>query len=68
MKWTSRFLVQSDKLAIGPHLLVAPTFTVVKTAERESAHRPSPSPGAVSRCFQQIRRSTLCSVGGRTGG
>ena len=66
MNWTSSFLVQSDKLAIVLHLLLAPVATVVKPAEHEVAHRLSPSPGAVSRCFPQNRRSTLCSVGGRT--
>ena len=45
MHWTSSFLVQSDKLAIVPHLLLAPAGTVVKPAEHEFVHRPSPSPG-----------------------
>ena len=66
MNWTSSFLVQSDNLAIVLHLLLAPVATVVKPAEHEVAHGLSPSPGAVSRCFPQNRRSTLCSVGGRT--
>ena len=65
--WTSSFLVQSDQLAIVPHLLLAPLGTVVKPAQHEFACRPSPSPEAVSRCSQQNRRSTLCSVGGSTG-
>ena len=38
---TSSFLVQSDKLAIVLHLLLAPVGTVVKPAEHEFAHRPS---------------------------
>ena len=32
MNWTSSFLVQSDKLAIVLHLLLAPVGTVVKPA------------------------------------
>ena len=68
MNWTSSFLVQSGKLAIILHLLLAPVGTVVKPAEHDVAHRLSLSPGAVSRCFPQNRRLTLCSVGGRTGG
>ena len=67
MNWTSSFLVQSDKLVIVLHLLLAPVYTVVKPAEREFAHRPSPSREVVSRCSQQNRRSTLYSVSGRTG-
>ena len=67
MNWTSSFLVESDTLVIVLHLLLAPVGTVVKPTEHEFAHRISPSPEAVSRCFQQHRRSTLCSVGGRTG-
>ena len=59
MNWTSSFLVQSDKLATGLHLLLAPVGTVVKPAEHEVAHRLSPIPGAVSRCFPLNRRSTL---------
>ena len=58
MNWTSSFLVQSDKLAIVLHLLLAPVSTVVKVAEHEVARRLGPSPGAVSRCSQQNRRST----------
>ena len=65
MNWTSSFLVQCDKLSIVLHLLLAPVGTVVKPAEHEFAHRPSPSPEAVSQCSQQNRGSTLCSVGGR---
>ena len=66
MNWTSSFLVQSDKLAIVLHLLLATVATVVKPAEHEVPHRLSPCPGAVPRCFPQNRRSTLCLVGGRT--
>ena len=68
MNWTSSFLVQSDKLVIVLHLLLAPLYTVVKPAEREFAHRRSPSLEVVSRCSQQNRRSTLYSVSGRTVG
>ena len=42
MNWTSSFLVQSDKLAIVLHLLLAPPGTVVKPAEHEVARRQSP--------------------------
>ena len=42
MSWTSSFLVQSDKLAIVLHLLLAPVGTVVKPAEHEVVRRPSP--------------------------
>ena len=49
------------------HLLLVPVGTMVKPAEHEFPHRLTPSLGAVSRCFQQNRRSTLCSVGGKTG-
>ena len=52
---------------IVPHLLLAAVGTVVKPAQHEFANRPSPSPETVSRCSQQNRRSTLCSVGGRIG-
>ena len=45
--WTSSFPVQNDKLVIVPHLLLAPEGTVVKLAEHEFAHRPSPSPEAM---------------------
>ena len=67
MNWTSSFLAQSDKLAIVLHLLLVPVGTVVKPAEHEVDRRSSPSLEAVSRCSQQNRRSTLCSVGGRRG-
>ena len=66
MNWTSSFLVQSDKLAIVPHLLLAPVGTVVKPQEHEVAHRLRPILGAVSRCFPLNRWSTLLSIGGRT--
>ena len=59
MNWTSSFPVQSDKLAIVLHLLLTPVSTVVKPTEHEVAHRPSPIPGAVSRCFPLNRGSTL---------
>ena len=62
MNWTSSFLLKSDKLAMVPHLPVAPGGTVEKPAEHESGHRPSPSPEEVSRCFPQNRRSKPCSV------
>ena len=63
MNLTSSFLSQSDKLAIGPHL---PLYTVVKPAEREFAHRPSPTQEVASQCSQQNRGSKLFSVCGRT--
>ena len=66
MNWTSSFLVQSDKLAIVLHLLLARAGTMVKPAEHKVAHRPNPIPGAVSRCFPLNHRSTLLSIGGRT--
>ena len=46
-------------LSIVLHLLLAPVGTVVKPAEHEVAHRPSPSSEAVSRCSPQNRKSTL---------
>ena len=55
MNWTSSFLVQSDKLAIILHFLLAPVSTVVKPAEHEVVRRLSPSLGVVSRCFLQNR-------------
>ena len=58
MNWTSGFLFWRDKLAIVPHLLLAPVGTVVKPAEHEVAHRLGPIPGA-SRCFALNCRSTL---------
>ena len=49
-------------------ICLARVGTVVKPAEHEVAHRWSRSPGGgVSPCFPLDRRSTLCSVGGRTG-
>ena len=48
MSWASSFLVQSDKLVIVLHLLLAPVITVVKPAEHEVAHRLSPSPSGVA--------------------
>ena len=46
MHLTSSFLLQSDKLPIGPHLLLAPASTVLKPAQHEVAHRLSPIPVA----------------------
>ena len=63
VNWTSSFPAQSDKLVIIPHLLLAPVGTVVRPAEHEFAHRPSPSPEAVSRCSQQNRRTIGGSFG-----
>ena len=65
MNWTSSFVFKIDKLAIVPHLPLAPGGTEEKPAEHESGHRPSPSPDEVSRCFPQNRRSKTCSVDGR---
>ena len=48
--WTSIFLVQSDKLVIVLHLLLAPVGTVVTPAEHEVVRHQSPTPGAL-RCF-----------------
>ena len=59
MNWTSSLLVPSDKLAIVLHLLHAPVGTVAKPTEHEVAHRRSPIPGTVSRCFPLNRRLTL---------
>ena len=59
MNWTSSFLVQSDKLAIVLHLLLAPVGAVVKPAEHEVAHRPTLIPGAASGSFPLNPRSTL---------
>ena len=58
MNWTLRFLVKNDKLVIGQHLLLSPVSRVVKPAEHEFAHRPSPSPEAVSQCSQMFHKST----------
>ena len=54
MNWTKSFLVQSDKLAIVLHLLLAPASTVAKPAEHEVAHRPSPVPGRCRDAFRRI--------------
>ena len=54
MNWTPSFLVQSDKLAIVLHVLLAPASTVVRTAEHEFPHRLSPSPG---RCHDAFSRT-----------
>ena len=42
MHLTPSFLLQSDKLVIGQHLLLSPASTVVKPAEHEFAHHPHP--------------------------
>ena len=62
--WTSSFLVQSDKLAIVLHLLLAPVGTVVKPAKHEVVRHQSPIPGA-SRCFPMSHRLMPWSTGGR---
>ena len=67
MNWTSSFLLKSDELVIGPHLLLVPVGTVVKPAEHEFAHRPNRIQEGLSQCSLQNRKSTLFSVGGRTG-
>ena len=46
--WTSSFLVQSDKLAIVLHLLLAPVGTVVKPAEHEVVRRQKSDSGGVA--------------------
>ena len=62
MNWTSSFLVQSDKLAIVLHLLLAPVGTVVKLVELELSHRPDPSLESPSSNLQQGRgRTGACS-------
>ena len=48
MNWTSSFLSKSDKLAMVPHLPVAPGGAVGKPAEHESGHGPSPSPAKIA--------------------
>ena len=45
LDWTSSFLVQSDKLTIVLHLLLAPIGTVVRPAEHIVVRRLSPIPG-----------------------
>ena len=62
MNLTSSFLLHSDKLAIGPHLLLAPA--VVKPAVHEFAHRPNPIQENASQCPKQNRKSELYSVCG----
>ena len=54
MDWTSSFLVESDKLAIVLHLLLAPVGTVAKPAEHEVAHRSSPIPERCRRCDRLV--------------
>ena len=44
MNWTSSFLVQSDKLAMVLHLLLAPAGAVVKSAELIVVRRLRPIP------------------------
>ena len=61
MNWTSSFLVQSDKLAIVLHLLLAPVGTVWKPAGHEFV-RQSPTPGT-SRCFPLSHRLMLLVEG-----
>ena len=53
--------MQSDKLVIVPHFLLAPVGTVVKSTEHEFAHRPSPSPEAVSRIKMCVRQQSVCT-------
>ena len=50
MNWTSSFLVQSDKLVIVLHLLLAPVGRVVMPGEHEVVRHRSPTP-VLSRCF-----------------
>ena len=54
-----KFLLQSDKLVIAPHLLLSPASTRVKPAEHECAHRPNPIQEGASQCSQQFRQSEL---------
>ena len=56
MTLTSSFLDQSDKLVIGPHLLLSPASTVVKPAEHEFAHHPNPILEGVSQCFSAEKK------------
>ena len=57
MDWTSCFLVQSDKVAIVPHLLLAPKGTVVKSQQiTKFAHRPSPIQEGASQGSEQNRK------------
>ena len=57
MKLTPSFLSQSDKLVIGPHLLLFPATKVVKPTEHEFAHHPKPIQEEVWQCSQQNRKS-----------
>ena len=65
MNWTSSFLVQSDKLAIVLHLLLALVGTVVKPAEHEVVRHRSPLLVA-SRCFPLSLGLEIEKTGGRT--
>ena len=66
MNLTPSFLLQSDKLVIGLHLLLSPARTVLKPAEHEFAHHPNPIQEEASQCYEQNRKSKLHSVCGRT--
>ena len=61
MNLTQNFLLRSDKLVIGQHLLLSPVNTVVKRAWSVLAHRPNP----IQECFQQNHKSMSYSVCGR---
>ena len=52
----------SDKLAIVPHLPLAPVGTVVKPAERESGHRPNPIQEGCRNALSRIVSRSLFSV------
>ena len=67
MNLTPNVLLQSDKLVVGPHLVLSPASTVVKPAEHELAHHPNPIQEGASQCSQQNRKSKLYSVCGRIG-
>ena len=58
MNLTSSFLLQRDKLVIGPHLLLSPASTVVKPQEHKFTHRPNP--------IQEGRRNGLSRIVGRS--
>ena len=62
---TSSFLVQSDKLVILLHLLLAPVGTVVKPADHEVVRHRSPSP-VVSRCLPPSHGLKVETTGCRT--
>ena len=62
MNMPPSFLLQRDKLVIGPHLLLSPASTVVKPAEHEFANHPNPIQEGASQCYQQNRKSKLYSV------